>query len=156
MNIQMTTAGVRKDSRWQLLGAVGGVALALAVVAGIGVWRLNDHGGVKATVATIGQTQPVTSSIPADTLGGVAERTHIQAQLAAVPEAPAMGGIAERMTLQGERSGTLAPAIPQLDSLGGVAERIALQRQMEDQAQTSVMGGVAERIKLQEAMAAGR
>jgi len=71
MNLQLAsaTAAARKQARNQRLGAIGELALALALAAGIGVWHTAGQGS-----ATI--PQPATTSLaPAGDAPGITARS---------------------------------------------------------------------------------
>jgi hypothetical protein len=67
------------------------------------------------------QAAQSSSALPADSLGGVAERTQLQGYVVA----------------------------PRTDAMGGMAEQAAIQRSLDSEAQAKVMGGVAERMTMQ-------
>ena len=125
------TVGTRTRNRVgkPVLALAGGALLAAAVLTGVGIWQGagRQAAGEAASTTAIGQGSPrhadasdsgrvmastsVTS--PFDTMGGVAERIAIQAELAGMAgsgeQADTMGGVAERMKLHEEMSSE-APA----------------------------------------------
>jgi hypothetical protein len=124
----------RKEQRKGFLMAVGGVALALTVAAGLGAWQTRQHHG-SAGASTAVTEQHHTTAGQAGTLGGVSERIAVQAGLAAVSEAPALGGVAESIRVQEALLRQASLAAAQGDTLGGVAERTRIQGQLAMTAQ---------------------
>jgi hypothetical protein len=104
MSIQIlrTTGSGNEHRGRQLVGLVSSLALAAVVATAVVIGMSNRQTGSTGTgTAEFTSGQPIQSNVQADALGGVAERTQLQAQLAA-PRVDVMGGMAERMLLQGQ------------------------------------------------------
>jgi hypothetical protein len=122
MSIQtLQTAGNGSKTR-QVVGLVGSLTLAAIVTAGVVIGRSHQQAGsTEMAVVTSEQAAQSSSALPADSLGGVAERTQLQGYVVA----------------------------PRTDAMGGMAEQAAIQRSLDSEAQAKVMGGVAERMTMQ-------
>ena len=130
MSIQtLQTAGTgkgRTGMRRQVMGVMSGLVLAAGVTAGVVIGRSNEQAGGPGTAAVTSEQAAEHSMSGADTRGGVAERTSIQAQLATSP----------------------------VEATDSLATWLAVQQRLESKAQANVMGGMAERSQIQAHLAA--
>ena len=142
-----TTTPIGRNSKKLIVAALLGAVLATNVATAGVTWRLARHGGGESTAITT--TRSTVPSAVTDnrsgTVGGIAERAAIQADIAAAARearVDSMGGVAERIRM---RAGVTA-GVPaeQVEAMSGMAELYRHQQQCAAQPPSATMGGKAE------------